>query len=277
MVTGHVTVFENGKVDRPSCSRRGGSSTKHEDEPTTEVAIRRAAVRGPLSSCWPRTTPQHAEGDLRGHDQPARELDLVRVRGDGARDRARAAARERVRVRGLEGARRGAVDDLLLLLFLLLPVPLRAQHVEDGRCVSVVPRIAARTGSEERDHLHVRLPPVAGQLRHAELRRGTRRRPRKMRQYRRGRQGPRADLRRLHSRSSASQESSRVAGRQRLQPAGVAVPVSDRRVRRREVGVRRVQAGRVCRGPRSPRGVSAGAGEDAALRERLDDELRDLD
>ena len=51
------------------------------------------------------------DGDLRGHDQPARGLDLGRLRGDCARDRSGADARDGVRVRGVEGARGGAGGD----------------------------------------------------------------------------------------------------------------------------------------------------------------------
>ena len=55
MVTGHVTVSENGKViDELQPAR--WFFNKHEDEPTTEVAIRRAAGGGSLRRAGRRTT-----------------------------------------------------------------------------------------------------------------------------------------------------------------------------------------------------------------------------
>ncbi len=128
---------------------------KHEDEPTTEVAIRRA-VSEDLYLVLGSVQHQHAGGDLQDRHQSARELDLVRVRGDGARHRARAAAGKRVRVRGGEDSRRrGRRPRCCCCSSCSAGAASRAARREsaDGHRRST---IAARKGPAERDHLHVR-------------------------------------------------------------------------------------------------------------------------
>lgn len=50
MVTGHVAVFEDGKALRTICPARW-FFRKHEDQPTTEVAIRRTVAEDLYWSC----------------------------------------------------------------------------------------------------------------------------------------------------------------------------------------------------------------------------------
>ncbi len=71
---------------------------KHEEEPTTEVAIRRGVAED-LYIVLAGYERRDAERDLRGDGQSAGELDLVRLRRAGVRHRPRAAARARVGVR----------------------------------------------------------------------------------------------------------------------------------------------------------------------------------
>ncbi len=106
MITGHLTVFRDGKeIDKAYPGKwlyRG-----HEQEPMSQVAIRRSVGRGPLH----RHAGVRAAGPVghaAGRDQPAGRLDLGRLRNPRARYDARAAARAGVRVRRLSRGRLGA-------------------------------------------------------------------------------------------------------------------------------------------------------------------------
>ena len=103
---------------------------KHEDEPTTEVAIRRAPGED-LYVVLGVIRRGDAERHLRDHRQSARQLDLVRLRGDGARHRPRAAARDarsRLRRRRSRPAPRRR---RCCCCCCCCPRRLRAQHVEN--------------------------------------------------------------------------------------------------------------------------------------------------
>ncbi len=97
MISGHVGVFEDGaQVGTMEPAR--WFYKKREEEPTTEVAIRRGLAedllrraRGLRRRC--------ADGDLHRDDQSARQLDLAGIRHHRAGHADRAAARERVCVR----------------------------------------------------------------------------------------------------------------------------------------------------------------------------------
>ena len=85
MITGHVSIFDNGKPVGEMTPAKWYFA-KHEEEPTTEVAIRRACLRGPVRRAV-GVRHRQADGNLRGHGQSAGELDLVWICGDGSRHR----------------------------------------------------------------------------------------------------------------------------------------------------------------------------------------------
>jgi cytochrome c-type biogenesis protein CcmF len=137
MVTGHVSVFENGKPIGTLEPARWFFA-KHEDEPTTEVAIRRAP------------------GDdlyivLGGYDIPSQQATYaitvnplvnwiwfgfaVMALGTGL-----ALLPESAFAFAVGRIPATAATTSLLLLFLLLPSPVRAQHVEDPLAVTIAPR-----------------------------------------------------------------------------------------------------------------------------------------
>ena len=77
MVTGHVTVTRDGKALGEMQPARWFFN-KHEEEPTTEVAIRRAPGEDLYVVLGGYDVATQSR-DLRDHDQPAGQLDLVRV------------------------------------------------------------------------------------------------------------------------------------------------------------------------------------------------------
>ena len=84
----------------------------------------RDAARGRArtsTSCSPAYEVETQTGDLRRHDQSARQLDLDRLRRAGVRHRHRAAARAGVRVRRRRSCRKAPRRRTLLLVLLLLP------------------------------------------------------------------------------------------------------------------------------------------------------------
>jgi cytochrome c-type biogenesis protein CcmF len=137
MVTAHVTVFEGGKeIDQMRPAR--WFFAKHEDDPTTEVAIRRAVsedlylVLGSYDVATQQATYKIVINPLVnwiwfGFAVMALGTGLALL-PEGAF--AFAAARVPA----------GAATTSLLLLVVLLPVPVRAQHVENPQTVIVVPR-----------------------------------------------------------------------------------------------------------------------------------------
>ena len=121
-VTAYLPVFVNGKqVDTLYPAK--WYFRKHEQEPTTEVAIRRTLAEDLyiVMAAPPRSSEQIGQpGDLH---QPAGQLDLDRVRRHRARHRHRAAARARVLVRRRASCRsrpRRRRRVALMLAFMLL-------------------------------------------------------------------------------------------------------------------------------------------------------------
>ncbi len=155
MVTGHVSVFEDGK-SIGTLEPAKWYFNKREEEPTTEVAIRRAVTED-LYVVLAGFDASAQTRDLHGDDQPARQLDLVRVRHHGARHGDRAPARAchcvRHRERAVRSGRGGHVG--------AHPHAAAAGRgacaarrdsrgqAHDGRA------LAARKGSVARAHLHV--------------------------------------------------------------------------------------------------------------------------
>jgi cytochrome c-type biogenesis protein CcmF len=137
MVTADVSVFENGKqIDRMYPAR--WFFAKHEDEPTTEVAIRRAVsedlylVLGSYNVTTQEATYKIVINPLVnwiwfGFAVMAFGTGLALLP-----ESAFAFAAAKIPA--------GAATTSLLLLFVLLPAPARAQHVENPQMVIVVPK-----------------------------------------------------------------------------------------------------------------------------------------
>ena len=182
---------------------------------------------------------------------PLVELDLVRLRRDGARHRARAAAGARVRVRRREGAGRRRRRRRCWCLLVLLPAAsLRAQTQRDGRR----PRRAASCERQLEGEIICTCGcrAAAGQLPHAATVTGTRAQTREDRSStsRRARTTSRSS--RPSSQEYGSQDIAGGADRQGLQPPRVAVPVPGRRVRRGDDRPSPRSSGRACRTRRRP-------------------------
>ena len=108
MITAHLTVFEDG-AEIGKMYPAKWFFRKREEEPTTEVAIRRGDRRGRLH----RAAGLRSEGPVgepARRRQPAGELDLAGIRRHGARHGHRAAARTRLQFCG--GSRAGGHGDL---------------------------------------------------------------------------------------------------------------------------------------------------------------------
>ena len=157
MITGHVERVRGRQARSGRWSRRSWFFHKREEEPTTEVAIRRGLAED-LYIVLAGYDAAVADGDLHRHGQPAGQLDLAGIRHHGAGHADRAAARERVRVRDRKRAGgRGRCATTVLVAALLLPALAHAQHVETADSVRVtVARTAARKGVVARADLHVR-------------------------------------------------------------------------------------------------------------------------
>src|SRR5215213_7756795 len=137
MITGHVTVSARGKVIGTLEPARWFFA-KHEEEPTTEVAIRRAPAEDLYIV-------------LGGYDVPSQQATYaitvnplvnwiwfgfaVMALGTGLALLPESAF-------AFAGAKipAGAATTSLLVILLLLPAPARAQHVEDPMAVPVVPQ-----------------------------------------------------------------------------------------------------------------------------------------
>jgi cytochrome c-type biogenesis protein CcmF len=137
MVTADVAVFENGKeIDRMRPAR--WFFAKHEDEPTTEVAIRRAVsedlylVLGSYNVSTQEATYKIVINPLVNWIWFGF---AVMALGTGLALLPESAF-------AFAGAKipAGAATTSLLLLFVLLPWPARAQHVENPQAVIVVPK-----------------------------------------------------------------------------------------------------------------------------------------
>ncbi len=236
MITGHVSVWDDGKPIGQMQPAKWFFA-RHEEEPTTEVAIRRSPSED-LYIVLAGYDGRDRERDLRDYDQPAGGLDLVRVRGDGDRHGAGAPARERVRVcrREVPG-RRG--DD-------------RPPAPADAAAVGAAPRraargqpdggprrsaVAAREGPAGRDHLHVRHLRTQAHRRVYVRHRG--RHARGSRHSREPGQDPRSGVPVFH-REVRQPGAAGLADRQGLQPARLAAPVRRRRLWRRHDWIRGV-------------------------------------
>ena len=189
--------------------------SKHEDEPTTEVAIRRGARRGPLHRAG-RLRRGDADGDLRGHRQPAGQLDLAWASASWRSARASRccrSARSRSRWRSCRPARRRRRCCSCCCCFRGLR---HAQHVENAQAVPVIPTHASSSGScRARSSACAARAAASGSASApaAWPPRCARKSPRLVR-----REDARADLRVLH-REVRQPGAARLADRQRLQPA----------------------------------------------------------
>ncbi len=94
MVTGHITVKDAKGNDLGQMHPAKWYFRKHEDQPTSEVAIRRIVRGGPLHRDA-GLRDAGADRERRGPHQPAGELDLGRLRHSRDRHGHRAAARTR--------------------------------------------------------------------------------------------------------------------------------------------------------------------------------------
>jgi len=137
MVTADVTVFENGKqIDRMQPAR--WFFAKHEDEPTTEVAIRRAVsedlylVLGSYNISTQEATYKIVINPLVNWIWFGFAVMAI---GTGL-----ALLPESAFAFAVAKVPAGAATTSLLLLFVLLPWPVRAQHVENPQAVIVVPK-----------------------------------------------------------------------------------------------------------------------------------------
>jgi cytochrome c-type biogenesis protein CcmF len=137
MVTADVAVFENGKqIDRMQPAR--WFFAKHEDEPTTEVAIRRAVsedlylVLGSYNVSTQEATYKIVINPLVNWIWFGF---AVMALGTGL-----ALLPESAFAFAVAKIPAGAATTSLLLLLALLPVPVRAQHVENPQAVIVVPK-----------------------------------------------------------------------------------------------------------------------------------------
>jgi cytochrome c-type biogenesis protein CcmF len=172
MITGHVTVFERGQSIATMEPARWFFA-KHEDEPTTEVAIRRAPGED-LYIVLGGYEPSSQQANYAITINPLVNWIwfgfAVMALGTGLAllpERAFAFAAARIPA--------GAVTTSLLVLILLLPAPVRAQHVEDPMAVPVVPQsqlekelrseIICMCGTCGRKRIGECLCPVAAEMR----------------------------------------------------------------------------------------------------------------
>jgi len=137
MVTADVAVFENGKqIDRMQPAR--WFFAKHEDEPTTEVAIRRAVsedlylVLGSYNVSTQEATYKIVINPLVNWIWFGFAVMALGTLLALLPESAFAFAAAKVPA--------GAATTSLLLLLVLLPVPVRAQHVENPQAVIIVPK-----------------------------------------------------------------------------------------------------------------------------------------
>jgi len=137
MHTADVTVFENGKeIDRMHPAR--WFFAKHEDEPTTEVAIRRAVsedlylVLGSYDASTQEATYKIVINPLVNWIWFGFAVMAIGTGLALMPESAFAFAAAKIPA--------GAATTTLLLLFVLIPLPVRAQHVENPQAVIVVPK-----------------------------------------------------------------------------------------------------------------------------------------
>ena len=100
MITAHTTVFRDGE-ELAKMYPAKWFFRKHEDQPTTEVAIRRSITED-IYLVMPAFNLEEQSASMEIVDQPAGELGLGRLRHPGDRHGHRAAAGDGVRVRRRE-------------------------------------------------------------------------------------------------------------------------------------------------------------------------------
>jgi cytochrome c-type biogenesis protein CcmF len=138
MVTGIVSIFDDGKP-RGTMAPARWSFNKHEDQPTTEVAIRRA----PSEDLYIVLAGYDAATQQATYTVTINPLVNWIWFGFGIMAVGTLIALLPERAFAFAGARlpAGAATTTLLILLLLLPAPLRAQHVETPQSARVeVPR-----------------------------------------------------------------------------------------------------------------------------------------
>ena len=137
---------------------------KHEEEPTTEVAIRRGFAED-LYLVMPAFSVEEQSASMGIHVNPLVELGLGGLRRAGDRHRHRAAARYGLLVRAREPAgRRG--DDVDAAAGAAAVALDAARAAELSRSTQ---KSALQQADRKRNHLHVRLPAAGRLVRHAEL------------------------------------------------------------------------------------------------------------
>ena len=163
MVTGDVSVFRDGQALGTMAPAKWYFNKREKEPPTTEVAIRRA----PAEDLYVVLADYNAatqSGTYTVTVNPAGQLDLVWICGDGDRDGDRASTRTRVCVCGREDSRRRGDDE-----------PGAAHRLgADGRVRPVEHRADGEHGpgledrpaqaDRGRHHVHVRVPGVDGRL-----------------------------------------------------------------------------------------------------------------
>ena len=159
MITGHVTVFENGKEIGKMYPARW-FYRKHEQEPTTEVAIRRRAGED-LYIVMQTFELSDQSVNIEVHINPLVNWIwlgfAVMAMGTGLcllpeRTFAFAVAKFPAEASGAAGA----TTMMVLLLLFSLARPVMAQHVPSADTVISAPRERAGAGASRADGLHVR-------------------------------------------------------------------------------------------------------------------------
>jgi len=141
MVTGHITVLKDGKEYTKMYPARW-SFRRHEDEPTSEVAIQRSFAED-LYIAMPNYNAADQVANVRVTVNPLINW-LWFGFGVAAVGTGIALLPETAFAFALTNVPAGAVTTSLLVLALLIPAPARAQHVETGRA----PNTAAQTPME---------------------------------------------------------------------------------------------------------------------------------
>src|SRR6476469_5197701 len=139
--TGHITVLEDGKEYTKMYPARG-SFRRHEDEPTSEVAIQRSFAED-LYIAMPNYNAATQVANVRVTVNPLINW-LWFGFGVAAVGTGIALLPETAFAFAVTKVPAGAVTTMVLLFTLLLPVSARAQHVETGRA----PNTAAQTPLE---------------------------------------------------------------------------------------------------------------------------------
>src|SRR6266567_3216010 len=137
MITGHVSVFMDGKLATELAPARW-FFVKHEEEPTTEVAMRRA----PAEDLYVVLAAYEVQTQNATYAITINPLVNWIWLGFGVLAFGTGIALLPERAFVFAGAKvpAGAATTGLLLLLLLMPVPARAQHIESPQNVAVIPK-----------------------------------------------------------------------------------------------------------------------------------------